>query len=108
MGSLDYDVELRKIICSTNTVESLNARYRRAVPASRHPLAGPTGRGQPRWLARCLYDHRDHSRKAPAPAARRSTATKPTVTPPTTKPARHRDGPVFASSRASMTCRFPT
>jgi hypothetical protein len=30
------------------------------------------------------------ARLSPAPAARRSTATKPTVTPPTTKPARHR------------------
>ncbi len=30
MGFLDYDVELRKIICSTNAVESLNAHYRRA------------------------------------------------------------------------------
>src|SRR6476661_2120630 len=30
---LDYDVEIRKIICSTNAIESLNARYRRAVRA---------------------------------------------------------------------------
>lgn len=106
MGFLDYDVEIRKIICSTNAIESLNAHYRRAVRARGHfsteraalkclylvtPLAGPTGRGQARWLARCVYDHRDHLRKTvPAPAARRSTATKPTVTPPTTKPARHR------------------
>ncbi|MDX6229812.1 MAG: putative transposase, partial [Frankiales bacterium] len=28
---LDYDVEIRRIICSTNAIESLNARYRRAV-----------------------------------------------------------------------------
>ena len=27
---LDYDVEIRKVICSTNAIESLNARYRRA------------------------------------------------------------------------------
>jgi len=82
--------------------ESLNAHYRRAVrgqrtlpdragraqvPLPRHPLAGPTGRGQARWVARCVYDHRDHcARLSPAPA----TATNPTVTPPTTKPARHR------------------
>ena len=31
MPFLDYDVEIRKIICSTNAIESLNARYRRAV-----------------------------------------------------------------------------
>ena len=30
---LDYDVEIRKVICSTNAIESLNARYRRAVKA---------------------------------------------------------------------------
>jgi len=36
MGFLDYDVELRKIICSTNAVKSLNAHYRRAVRARGH------------------------------------------------------------------------
>ncbi len=30
---LDYDVEIRRVICSTNAIESLNARYRRAVRA---------------------------------------------------------------------------
>jgi putative transposase len=30
---LDYDIEIRKVICSTNAIESLNARYRRAVKA---------------------------------------------------------------------------
>jgi transposase-like protein len=30
---LDYDVEIRKVICSTNAIESLNTRYRRAVNA---------------------------------------------------------------------------
>jgi transposase-like protein len=33
---LDYDVEIRKIICSTNAIESINARYRRAVRARGH------------------------------------------------------------------------
>jgi putative transposase len=33
---LDYDLEIRKVICSTNAIESLNARYRRAVKARRH------------------------------------------------------------------------
>ncbi len=33
---LDYDVEIRRIICSTNVIESLNARYRRAVRARGH------------------------------------------------------------------------
>ncbi len=30
---LDYDVEIRTVLCSTNAIESLNARYRRAVKA---------------------------------------------------------------------------
>jgi transposase-like protein len=33
---LDYDVEIRRIICSTDAIESLNARYRRAVRARGH------------------------------------------------------------------------
>jgi len=33
---LDYDVEIRRVICSTNAVESLNARYRRAIRARGH------------------------------------------------------------------------
>jgi putative transposase len=64
---LDYDVEIRRIICSTNAIESLNARYRRAVKARGHfptELAAlkclylvtrsldPTGTGRTRWTAR--------------------------------------------------------
>ena len=61
---LDYDVEIRRVICSTNAIESLNARYRRAVRARGHfpteqaalkclylaPRAlHPTGQGRARW-----------------------------------------------------------
>lgn len=35
---LSYDVEIRRMICSTNAIESLNARYRRAVRARGHFL----------------------------------------------------------------------
>ncbi len=35
---LDYDIEIRTVLCSTNAIESLNARYRRAVKARRHFL----------------------------------------------------------------------
>jgi putative transposase len=64
---LEYDVEIRKIISSTNAIESLNARYRRAVRARGHfptELAAlkclylvtrsldPTGRGRARWAVR--------------------------------------------------------
>ncbi len=33
---LDYDVEIRRVLCSTNAIESLNARFRRAVNAKGH------------------------------------------------------------------------
>jgi transposase-like protein len=64
---LDYDVEIRRIICSTNAIESLNARYRRAVSARGHfpteqaalkclylvtRSLDPTGRGRARWAIR--------------------------------------------------------
>ncbi|MGV8966596.1 MAG: IS256 family transposase [Cellulomonas sp.] len=64
---LDYDVEIRKIICTTNAIESLNARYRRAVRARGHfpndqaalkclylvtRSLDPTGRGRARWVMR--------------------------------------------------------
>lgn len=33
---LEYDIEIRKVLCSTNVIESLNAGYRRAVKARGH------------------------------------------------------------------------
>ncbi|MGH7745621.1 MAG: IS256 family transposase [Candidatus Dormibacteria bacterium] len=64
---LDYDIEIRRMICSTNAIESLNARYRRAVRARGHfPTEAaamktlylvtrsldPTGTGAARWMMR--------------------------------------------------------
>lgn len=64
---LDYDVEIRRVISSTNAIESLNARYRRAVRARGHfpteqaamkclylvtRSLDPTGQGQARWTQR--------------------------------------------------------
>jgi transposase-like protein len=64
---LDYDVEIRRMICSTNAIESLNARYRRAVRARGHfpteqaalkclylvtRSLDPTGKGATRWMVR--------------------------------------------------------
>ena len=64
---LDYDVEIRQVICSTNAIESLNARYRRAVRARGHfpseqaalkclylvtRSLDPTGHGRARWTMR--------------------------------------------------------
>jgi transposase-like protein len=64
---LDYDLEIRRVLCSTNAIESLNARYRRAVKARGHfpseqaamkclylvtRSLDPTGRGRQRWAMR--------------------------------------------------------
>lgn len=64
---LDYGVEIRKVLCSTNAIESINARYRRAVPArGNFPTEqaamkclylvtrslDPTGTGRARWTMR--------------------------------------------------------
>jgi transposase-like protein len=64
---LDYDVEIRKVICSTNAIESLNPRYRRAVKTRGHfpteqaalkclylvtRSLDPTGKGRARWAMR--------------------------------------------------------
>ena len=44
---LDYDIEIRQMLCSTNAIESLNARYRRAVKARGHFPTEQAGRIQP-------------------------------------------------------------
>jgi transposase-like protein len=64
---LGFDVEIRKIICTTNAIESVNARIRRAVKARGHfpneaaalkcvymaiMSLDPTGNGQRRWCMR--------------------------------------------------------
>jgi transposase-like protein len=64
---LDYDIEIRRVLCSTNAIESMNARYRRAVDARGHfPTENaamktlylvtrsldPKGTGQQRWMVR--------------------------------------------------------
>ena len=64
---LDDDVEIRRVICSTNAIESLNARYRRAIKARGHfpseqaalkclylvtRSLDPTGQGRARWTMR--------------------------------------------------------
>ncbi|AIG73618.1 transposase mutator type [Amycolatopsis japonica] len=64
---LDYDVEIRTMICSTNAIESLNARYRRVIRARGHfpteqaamkclylvtRSLDPTGTGRARWTMR--------------------------------------------------------
>jgi hypothetical protein len=64
---LAYDVEIRRLLCSTNAIESLNARSRRAVTAKGHfpseqaalktlylvtRSLDPKGTGQARWITR--------------------------------------------------------
>lgn len=64
---LRFDTEIRRIICTTNAIESVNARIRRAVRARGHfpneqaalkcvymaiMSLDPTGRGRKRWTSR--------------------------------------------------------
>jgi putative transposase len=51
---LDYDVEIRTVLCSTNAIESLNARYRRAVKARGHFPTEQAGWIQPVNATPCL------------------------------------------------------
>ena len=90
---LDYDVEIRKVLCSTNAIESLNARYpaggqsqrplpdragRAQVPRPGHPVPGPhRNRPDPvgNALETCPQRLRDNLRR-PVPG-RRDLLTKP-------------------------------
>jgi putative transposase len=64
---LNFDTEIRRVICSTNAIESVNARIRRAVKARGHfpneqaalkclymalMSLDPTGKGRARWMIR--------------------------------------------------------
>ena len=64
---LGFDVEIRKVICSTNAIESVNARIRRTVKTRGHfpneqaalkcvylaiMSLDPTGQGRRRWMIR--------------------------------------------------------
>jgi putative transposase len=64
---LAFNPEIRRVICSTNAIESVNARIRRAVRARGHfpneqaalkcvylavMALDPTGRGRKRWITR--------------------------------------------------------
>ncbi|MEU1981963.1 IS256 family transposase [Nocardia sp. NPDC019395] len=64
---LAFDTEIRRVVCSTNAIESVNARIRRAVRARGHfpneqaalkcvymaiMSLDPTGAGQKRWVTR--------------------------------------------------------
>jgi transposase-like protein len=64
---LAFDTEIRRVICSTNAIESVNARIRRAVKARGHfpteqaalkcvymavMSLDPTGAGRKRWMMR--------------------------------------------------------
>jgi len=64
---LAFDAEIRRVICSTNAIESIYARFRRATRARGHfpteqaalkclylVVCGldPTGKGRQRWITR--------------------------------------------------------
>jgi len=69
---LQFDREIRTVICTTNAIESINARLRRAVNARGHfpteqaamkclylaiMSLDPTGKGRKRWTNRWLSRH---------------------------------------------------
>ena len=80
---LQFDTEIRSVVCTTNAIESINARIRRAVNARGHfpteqaalkcvylavMSLDPTGTGQKRWTNRwkaALERLRDHLRRTP-------------------------------------------
>ena len=64
---LSFDAEIRRVICTTNAIESVNARIRKAVQARGHfpneqaalkcvymavMSLDPTGKGRQRWIMR--------------------------------------------------------
>jgi transposase-like protein len=64
---LDLDIEIRNLLSSTNAIESLNARFRKAIDARGHfpneqaamkvlylavRSLDPKGTGQRRWITR--------------------------------------------------------
>lgn len=86
---LDYDVEIRTVICSTNAMESLNARYRRSVRARGHSpteltalkclylvtrALAPTGQGRARWTC-AGSQHSTHSPSSSPTAGRQERST---------------------------------
>jgi transposase-like protein len=81
---LDYDVEIRRVLRSTNAIESLNARYRRTVTTKGH---FPTEQAPSR---RCTWSPAPWTPRAPdrhdgspggSPRSTRSPSPSPTVCP---------------------------
>jgi hypothetical protein len=85
---LGFDVEIRRIVCSTNAIESINARFRRAVNARGHfPTEqsalkvlylticslDPTGKGRARWSNRWKPVSTPSTAPSPPAAANNST-----------------------------------
>ena len=106
---LSFDVEIRKIICTTNAIESVNSRIRRAVKARGHfpneaaalkcvymaiMSLDPTGAGQRRWAMRWkpALNAFDIAFMAGCPPAE-SRSTEPSYTEKLTDP-QHPSAPV--------------
>ena len=92
---LDYDVEIRRVICTTNAIESLNARFKRSIRARAQvhvpdrPLAGPHRQGTD-TMERALEARAQrlchHLRR---PLAKRGNTTMKTPVTHLTRQARH-------------------
>jgi transposase-like protein len=93
---LDYSPEIRRVIYSTNAIESLNARMRRATRARGHfpneqaalkclylviRSLDPTGKGRQRWM------NRWKPASTPSPSPSKAASSTP---PNTRQPGLHR------------------
>ncbi|WP_143064658.1 transposase, partial [Streptomyces colonosanans] len=103
---LQFDTEIRRVVCTTNAIESVNARIRKAVRSRGHfpneqaaikcvymavMSLDPTGQGRKRWSQRwkaalnafeITFDGRP-----PPPAADPLTTPEPPLTLQTPSPA---------------------
>lgn len=71
---LEYDVEIRKVICTTNAIESINARYRRAIKARGH---FPSDAAALKCLESAVKRVRDHLPRTPRPDHQREPRSDP-------------------------------
>jgi hypothetical protein len=112
---LDYDVEIRKVLCSTNAIESLNARCRRAVRARGH---FPTEQA----ALKCLYlvtrsldppgkaahdgqrAGNQHSTRSPPPSPTAGRQQKPTNEDRRKHRSCYRPNPIGAGRRKRQDC----
>jgi hypothetical protein len=93
---LRFDTEIRRIVCTTNAIESVNARIRRAVKARGYfpneqaalecvyvaiVSLDPTGKGQTRWTTPNAFDTTFDGRRHRTPGTLPAARAQPDVPP---------------------------